>query len=113
MTRQAHHIPTLSYVDGPTHPLPLPGTPGLLRSSDSAGQGRGAVLSRGTQRPLSPILSPEYGGGGEGARRSMLRDLELFLTVALRTGADGWAVRRAANRMSVYCPSSAAEVRPC
>jgi hypothetical protein len=43
----------------------------------------------------------------------MLRDLELFLTVALRTGADGWAVRRAANRMSVYCPSSAAEVRPC
>ena len=96
MNRQAHPIQTLSCFHGPTHPLPRPGTPGR-------GQGRGVVLSRGTQRPLFPTLSPAYRGEGEGARRSMLRDLELFLTVALRTGADGWA-RRAADVMSVYFP---------
>ena len=79
--------------------LPLPGMPG-------GGQGRGAGLAEET---------PDF-------RRSMLRDVELFLEVALRSGARGWACIATApvsplGGASVYSAFTTTptnpEARPC
>jgi hypothetical protein len=80
--------------------LPLPGTPGK-------GQGRGA---------------PPRGHETRDFRRSMLRDVELFLEAALRSGARGWTCLTTApasplNAASVYSAFTTtptnAEARPC